>query len=458
MKCRLFGAAPGGAHRNASPLNERGGIAVTIAVILITLVGLLAFTLNTAHLYTEKNQFQLAVDAAAMAGATHLCDKDPESIARQVAIQNGIPEAVANDATQLLVQIGVYDASENAFQESDGSYYDAVQVKLEPTERTLLIPGFVGGDSGSVAARAVAYIEHWGLVSLNDSGGIMIQRPSDFFNGDLFAAGDIKMPNSSYRPTFTNSELYAKGAVLECKTKTDWSGAIKVDCSSATQSSLENAHSDAERTVEIHPVNEDALEEWKANADIVYTPDQAGEDDIFYGSCQGGGSTKYYFDLSEERAERLTIYFDSSGEGDPGEVWLTPKAGTAATANCQGSPAQHSPNGSSVEYATFATNAPVSVDDADWANKNEYHFGAEGDAQAIVITSENIQLYSSNIYIDGAVFRCGGDFNVEGSGGAAHPTNFRAIADDDITVTLPSADIYFDFAPPCPPAIVRLAG
>jgi hypothetical protein len=459
MVRRFFDIVTGGpVLHEAIPLNQRGSIAVTVAVILITLVGLLAFSLNTGRLYAEKNQFQLAVEAAAMAGAAKLCDNDPESIARQVAIQNGIPEAVANDATQLLVQIGVYDASENAFHESEGAYYDAVQVELEPTERTLLIPGFIGGDSGSVSAHAVAYIEHWGLASLNESGGILIQRPADFFNGDMFASGDIKMAGSSYRPTFTNSEIYARGAVLECKTKTDWTGAIKVDCSSVTQSSLENAHSEADRTIEIRPINEESLEEWKATADIVYTPDQAGEDDIFFGACQVSGQTEYFFDLSEERSERLTIFFDSSGEDDPGKVYLSPKARSTQDPDCKGSPDQHSPNGSRVQYVTFVTNAPVYVDDADWANKNEYHFGAEGDAQVIVITSENIRLYSTNIYVDGAVFRCGGDFSVEGSGGSAFPTNFRAVADGDITVTLPSADVYFDFGPPCPPVIVGLAG
>ena len=42
------------------------------------------------YLYGEKNKCQNGVEAAPLAGAVSLCDGDPEGVARQVAIDNGL--------------------------------------------------------------------------------------------------------------------------------------------------------------------------------------------------------------------------------------------------------------------------------------------------------------------------------------------------------------------------------
>ena len=111
-----------------------------------------------------------------MAGAVSLCDGDPAGVARQVAIDNGLP------ASSLVVQVGFYDENDlygdfsgykDFVAEGEGGYPEdeynnAVMVKLNATEDTLM-GGFVGKDEVSVGASAVAYAIDYSFLSLSES-------------------------------------------------------------------------------------------------------------------------------------------------------------------------------------------------------------------------------------------------------------------------------------------------
>lgn len=430
-------------------VNERGSVAVVTAVSLFLLVGVLAFTLNTGYLYTEKDRQQLAVEAAAMAGAASLCGSDPELIVQQVARENGIAAEVAADPEALVVEIGSYDAGGKTFDAGDGDTFNAVRVRLQSTA-TLPMPGLGGGDQASLTALALAYLPRWGLVSLDDDGEIKL-RAARVENGDIYAAGTIKMLEPPYRPVFNNTALLAGSEVLECIVNSTWSG-LAPDWTSGGSTSLSAAFPGNTLQLAVRPANAAYLASLKASADVIYTPDQAGQDSLFFGTCPGDGSIRYLFDLSEERSERVTIYFDGC-LSTSGEVRLLPKADDYL---CSTQALSHAPNGSRVRSVTFLTNCPVYVSDAGLGPAKDYRFGAEGEEQVIVITSEDVELHHYGFYLDGVVFRCGGDF-IDETSSSQGQVRLRVIADGTIFINDPAANLDFTFGPPCPPTIPRLA-
>ena len=429
--------------------NERGSVAVVTAVSLFVLVGVLAFTLNTGYLYSEKNRQQLAVEAAAMAGAANLCGSDPELIVQQVARENGIAADVVSDSGALVIEVGSYDAGEKIFDAGDGDTFNAVRVWFQSTT-ALPMPGFGGGDKSSLAALALAYLPRWGLVSLDDGGEIKL-RAARVENGDIYAAGTIKMLEPPYRPVFDDTALLAGSEILECDMSSTWSGPVP-DWTSGVTTSLSNAFARNTMQLAVRPATADYLASLKASADVIYTPDQAGRDGLFFGTCPDDGSgIVYLFDLSEERSERVTIFFDGSSAS--GEVRLLPQADSHW---CDTQALSHVPNGSRVRSVTFLTNCPVYVSDAGLGHTRDYRFGAEGEEQVIVITSENVELHHYGFYLDGVVFRCRGDFTDETSSSEGQ-VRLRVIADGDIFINDPAANLDFTFGPPCPPSIPRLA-
>ena len=63
---------------------EQGGIAVTVAILLVVMVGLGALVLDVGNLYWERRQLQNSADAAALAAAQDIADGN-EALAEQTA-------------------------------------------------------------------------------------------------------------------------------------------------------------------------------------------------------------------------------------------------------------------------------------------------------------------------------------------------------------------------------------
>ena len=96
--------------------NNKGNIAIIVAISLTVLIGFLALVVDGGNLYATKNKWQNGVDAAALAGAIHLCD-NPEGVARKIAQGNGLPSTAGEGLT---VHVGYYDEAD---QYGDFSVY-----------------------------------------------------------------------------------------------------------------------------------------------------------------------------------------------------------------------------------------------------------------------------------------------------------------------------------------------
>lgn len=217
--------------------NERGSVAVVTAVSLLVLVGVLAFTLNTGYLYTEKNRFQVAVEAAAMAGAVALCQPDPEEIARQVLVGNLTADSTGAaelpDEYRTDVAVGYYDADRvydfstissygfKSFVEAasmpEGLLENAVLVRLIVTEK-VLIQGFSSDDSVRVAAAAVAYASDYDMLSLSEEDPIVIDTDFAGFPEyrDMKVHSNQDITCAQQQPQFTDVRLTASEALNNC--------------------------------------------------------------------------------------------------------------------------------------------------------------------------------------------------------------------------------------------------
>jgi len=101
--------------RRFSPLpsggEERGVVAVWLAITLVVLLGFAGWAIDFAHWKSDATKMQRAADAAALAGAVYLPDDPAGAIAaaKQVASQNGYSSGVSattlDSANQLKVTI-----------------------------------------------------------------------------------------------------------------------------------------------------------------------------------------------------------------------------------------------------------------------------------------------------------------------------------------------------------------
>lgn len=70
---------------------RRGLVAVNVLVMLVTLLGFTALTIDTGAMYNTRADLQRTADACALAGAMAVAaDEDPYNAVAQIAASNGL--------------------------------------------------------------------------------------------------------------------------------------------------------------------------------------------------------------------------------------------------------------------------------------------------------------------------------------------------------------------------------
>ena len=450
--------------------NRRGSVAVTVAISLAYLLMILGFVIDAGYLYGEKNRFQNGVETAALSAVQRLCAGDWEAVAREIAAESGLPE----DSQSLTVEAGFYDARNE--YETDlgdhpnlgppplGRYANAVRVSLQQRVKSL------GGMQSSVqvVAEAVAYLERLDMVSLDPLGAIHLGHESNWQNVTFFSNGSIEYPQGAFasgksfsQPAFDNCRLLTADSVLSCPvdvTPFGWTGAehMTIQWGSGAVQSGGDIQSGLDPFDDLRPVDNGYLNAWRERADVIYTPDQAGDDNVFYGQGDGPDGFYYYVDPAGSAGSQQVIFFDA--EGGEGTVLIGP-----APSNPNIS---HTPNGSIINGLTFVATCPIRIQNH-MPIQLEYHIylGGTGSGQAVIISAGDIEIHTRYITYTGVVFRTGGDF-IKPEHGTDRLNHLRAIADGSIrgkpysTYTkdpgLNHINIDARFAPPCPPALARL--
>ena len=219
--------------------NNRGNIAIIVAISLTVLIGILALVIDGGYLYASKNKWQNGVEAAALAGAIHLSDDDFETVTRQVALENGLP---ATEAEGLIILQGFYDVNDDYSNftiykdfavEGTGDYPDdetnnAVMVSLDADVDTFL-SGILGRDKVLVSAKAVAYGKRYTFMATGMEGeeysGIYLDRnwkPGYNIYRDCIIGsnGPVSFRGEEYE-TFEGTWVEAMGEVTGADGKVD---------------------------------------------------------------------------------------------------------------------------------------------------------------------------------------------------------------------------------------------
>ena len=449
--------------------NNRGSIAIIVAISLTVLIGILAIVIDGGWLYASKNKWQNGVEAAAMAGALDICGDDFEAAARQIAQENGLPFTAEEGLT---VQVGYYDAN-NKYEEDLSVYKDfvaddddstdyneylsdpgnnkyefnnAVMVSLNAEVSTFLA-GILGKDRVSVKAKAVGYLTNYGLLALgeDENEGVKIEAnnvnddfwKTTFKNGDIHANEDVEF-------TYTRSGGYIEGIIDQDTVIVSAHGSV-----TGIDFGIDGAD-----TVKMKSI-EDYVDELAANADHIYTEDDfpgvgeeisvdgniLGHTTCFYGSllyftpheCEHGGRI-YYFNLSE--SYKFGIIPGKMEFNNCNRITNLIVATNAATLCLSTAGHQQNFLGGGGHVFQFAT-------------KNDIGFGGPYNmASRMCVKFDGVLLIGENVYLD--------------QSGGFYPgkTVVKMIAGRtiDLAPNTHLATAHFDFGPmpPCPPINVKL--
>ncbi len=128
-------------RRSRAEQPRRGAVAVLIALLLVFIMGMVAFGVDIGYIVLVRTQLQAAVDSAAMAAVPAMID-DVEGVYDAANLYAGKHWAggqyVGLDTTD--VEIGTWDVEAETFTASGGSSGNAVRV----TARRMSVPLFFG--------------------------------------------------------------------------------------------------------------------------------------------------------------------------------------------------------------------------------------------------------------------------------------------------------------------------
>jgi hypothetical protein len=436
--------------------NQSGSVAVITALCMTVLVGMLAFVLNTGFLYEEKNRYQNAVEAAAMAGALRLCDGDPEGTAETVLYENffsgsdggGFPEGYTVEIVEGYYDAyGYYDFSgysgyvsfvEEADMPAD-VYVNSVLVQLTVDKDTVL-PGLVGKEEVGLRTAAVGYLKRYGMLSLGE-------EPGDGITFTNF---------SDNEPEITGGSIHANNDIAFDASPDIDTTSIKVTAGGSI--SGYDGGTSGVNSIFLKPVSV-YLEELYAQADKIITEDDfpaPGRDNIiedeFYNT--------YY---RTDNGNRL-IFSPHTGDHG-GMIYYFSGDGDVQLGNINYLGGGNDPE-EEITNLTFAADRSIR-----WSVGGNDAWGGENENQVTIIAGEDIDfggmaISDATFEPRGVVFLAGGDIRWRNAAGMHNITygirNLRMIAEGSIEIEGPGSWWHFEaafnlaFGPPCPPSVVRL--
>jgi Flp pilus assembly protein TadG len=134
---------------------RRSGQSLVIgALFVVALFGFAALSFDVGKLYIEKKKLQNATDAAALAGALQLPQKDSSDNSYETTAQAFVTTNRVTDAEIRLIQIGDYDAATKTFT-ANAAPKDAVLVSAQRTVPMSIAP-VIGIKTLTVSAHSVA--------------------------------------------------------------------------------------------------------------------------------------------------------------------------------------------------------------------------------------------------------------------------------------------------------------
>lgn len=186
----------------------RGVAIVQVAVLLVVLLGMAAMSVDVGFIYNSRAEMQVAVDAAALAGASGLVDGAgvPEWRARDYAARHVVAGEPVSEAADMHVSVtvGNWEGLAGDFFPADEDEFvtpNAVHVDGRRDNLPLYFARALGIDSSDVQRDAVAVLDGgrclgiWGLQGVFGDGDIYTDsydsRNGAYGGGNVHPNGDI---------------------------------------------------------------------------------------------------------------------------------------------------------------------------------------------------------------------------------------------------------------------------
>ncbi|ADB15208.1 von Willebrand factor type A [Pirellula staleyi DSM 6068] len=172
------------------PVARRGNIIVFTAVLMVVMLGMIAFAVDVGYMYTMQTQLQRSVDAAALAGAGSLVEgtdiaqaKATEYLVRnpvgssmtfvnEEEVPAKIAQFVAEHGDDFEVEAGEWNASTRSF-ETTNTLPSTLSVSMEYPTMPTFFGKILGKDSFSIRASSVAMYQPRDIMVVLDFSGSM---------------------------------------------------------------------------------------------------------------------------------------------------------------------------------------------------------------------------------------------------------------------------------------------
>lgn len=166
--------APKASSRNRQKENtRRGNVFVLAAALMVAMMGMVAFSVDTGYIYNTQTELQRSIDAAALAGAGALAEgqtvaslrvaeylmRNPVGLNGTAIVEENLGEQInqfmEDHQGQLELTFGHWNDETGVFEASSDSP-SAVQVSMEYVDMPLFFAPVLGTENFSVSASSVA--------------------------------------------------------------------------------------------------------------------------------------------------------------------------------------------------------------------------------------------------------------------------------------------------------------
>jgi Flp pilus assembly protein TadG len=136
--------------------HRRGAILVLAAILMVVILGMVAFSVDMGYLVTCRTEMQRSVDAGALAGASAigLGAAEAEKAARDIIALNPVGRQTVPDAS-VKIELGYWDPQARAFQTTSQSP-SAIRVTAASDDHSTFFGRVLGQQKFHVDAQAIA--------------------------------------------------------------------------------------------------------------------------------------------------------------------------------------------------------------------------------------------------------------------------------------------------------------
>jgi Flp pilus assembly protein TadG len=150
--------------------NRRGIIVVLAAVLLVVMLGMIAFAVDVGFITVARTELQGASDAAALAGVSKLPlgESEASAVAKDYVGRN----IATNKPPKITTTAGQWDLKSRSFKPGR-SPFDALQVRVESTNQALFFGRVLNTNTFNAGASATAIVRPRDIMLVLDYSGSM---------------------------------------------------------------------------------------------------------------------------------------------------------------------------------------------------------------------------------------------------------------------------------------------